>query len=75
MSAPRIVVWKDRDPGERRPWIVSFLDYDRPGVELYQSREFKRWRSALRWARAVAGESVLPTDDPRKAFVKRGEQG
>lgn len=63
-SRPKIVVWKDPDPSERRPWLVCFLDLARPGAELYRPREFKHWRSAVRWAFEVAEGTVSPIAPP-----------
>lgn len=46
-------VWKQRT-GASKPWIVAFVDSERPGVEVWEGRDFRRWRSAFRWADQVA---------------------
>lgn len=56
MDTVRAYVWKDRIPGNSKPWNVAFLDPERPGEEIYEGKTFKRWAAAMKRVDVVMRE-------------------
>lgn len=54
MTAVKAYVFKRSD--RPKPWNVVFLDPRKPGEEVAEGREFKRWRRAMEWVDGVMRE-------------------